>query len=104
MKLQQNIGILNAMARITCGLTMLAIITSKMVRRPYKQSYIFVAAAAAMKVAEGIIRYCPMTDLFNKGKDMYSDTIDSIMNTATNFSEEVTLTEDQEETSNSSTR
>ncbi|MBD3108871.1 DUF2892 domain-containing protein [Bacillus sp. AGMB 02131] len=94
MKIQQNIGILNAMARITCGLTMLAVITSKMVRRPYKQSYIFIAAAAAMKVAEGIVRYCPMTDMFQRGKGMYSDTMDNIMDAASSLSDEMSMNEE----------
>lgn len=97
MKIQQNIGILNAMARITCGLTMLAYITAKMVRRPYKQSYIIVAAAAAMKVAEGIVRYCPLTAMYQKGQNMSSDTMDSIMEAASSFSDEMTMTDETSE-------
>lgn len=65
---KQNIGIINALLRITCGLTSLAWATSKMVRRPYCASYLWIAMIGAMKVAEGITRYCPMVDLFNQMK------------------------------------
>ncbi len=91
MKIQQNIGIINAMVRITCGLTMLTYITAKMVRRPYKQMYIFGAMAAAMKVAEGIVRYCPMTAMFKQGQDMYSNTVDTIKDAVSSFSDEMTM-------------
>ena len=94
MKIQKNIGILNAMVRITCGLTMLSYITAKMVRRPYKQTYIFWAAAAAMKVAEGIVRYCPMTAMFKQGQNMYSDAVDNIMDTVSSFSDDMTMTDE----------
>jgi hypothetical protein len=59
-----NIGIVNALIRITIGLTMLSWATSKMVKRPWRDSYIVVAMLAAMKVAEGITRFCPLTALF----------------------------------------
>jgi hypothetical protein len=59
-----NIGIVNALVRITCGLTILAWATAKMTRRPWCTSYLLIALLAAMKVGEGIIRFCPMTALF----------------------------------------
>jgi hypothetical protein len=61
-----NIGILNALIRITCGLTILAWVTSRMTIRPWRDSYIVVAMLAAMKVAEGITRFCPLTALFER--------------------------------------
>lgn len=70
MKVKQNIGILNALIRITCGLTILAWSTAKMVKRPWRESYIFMAMMGAMKVGEGIVRYCPVTDLFERSQDM----------------------------------
>ena len=79
MKITSNIGIMNALMRITCGLTMLSILTAKMVKKPWKQSYWFIAFLAAMKVAEGIVRYCPMTAAFTKSKDMYNDLMDDIV-------------------------
>lgn len=63
MKVTQNIGIINAMIRITCGLTILAWCTSKLVKRPWRSSYLLMALMGAMKVAEGIVRYCPLTAL-----------------------------------------
>jgi hypothetical protein len=63
MKVTQNIGIINAMIRITCGLTILAWCTSKLVKRPWGCSYMLIAMMGAMKVAEGIVRYCPLTAL-----------------------------------------
>ena len=71
--MRPNIGIINALVRITGGLAILAWITSKMVRRPYRDSYILVALLGAMKVAEGILRYCPLTDLFERYQDYRHD-------------------------------
>jgi hypothetical protein len=71
LEIKQNIGILNALIRITCGLTVLAWSTSKMVKRPWRDSYLIMAIMGAMKVGEGIVRYCPVTDLIksNVGKN-----------------------------------
>ena len=68
MKIRTNIGILNALIRITIGLTVLSWSTAKLVKRPYYQSYIWVALCGAMKVAEGIVRYCPVTDLIQNSQ------------------------------------
>jgi hypothetical protein len=66
MNIKPNIGILNALIRITCGLTILAWSTSKLVKWPWRDSYLFTAIIGAMKVAEGIVRYCPVTDLYKQ--------------------------------------
>jgi hypothetical protein len=73
MKITPNIGILNALIRITAGFAILAWITSKMVRRPYRDSYKLVALLAGMKIAEGILRYCPMTAGFEWLQDYRND-------------------------------
>nr|WP_154663193.1 DUF2892 domain-containing protein [Bacillus massiliigorillae] len=78
MKYKPNISTMNALLRITCGLTMLSWFTAKMVRRPWKESYIIWVIIASMKVAEGIVRYCPMTALFNKGQGMVQDLMDDM--------------------------
>ncbi|WP_449538655.1 YgaP family membrane protein [Ferdinandcohnia sp. Marseille-Q9671] len=62
--MRPNIGIINALIRITCGFTMLAWATAKMVKRPWRESFIIVAMLGGMKVAEGITRFCPLTALF----------------------------------------
>ncbi|MDQ0219837.1 DUF2892 domain-containing protein [Peribacillus cavernae] len=70
MKVQQNIGIVNALIRIICGFTLLAWTTAKLVKKPGRESYILVAMLAAMKIGEGFLRYCPLTDIYesmNKG-------------------------------------
>ncbi|KKK34192.1 hypothetical protein WQ57_23315 [Mesobacillus campisalis] len=77
MNVRPNIGIINALVRITCGLTMLSWATSKMVKRPWRESYLVVAFLAAMKVGEGIVRYCPLTALYEEGQEMMQDKRDN---------------------------
>jgi hypothetical protein len=69
MQIKPNIGIINALIRITCGLTILAWSTAKMVKKPWRESYLLMAIMGAMKVGEGIVRYCPVTDLVQNGLD-----------------------------------
>lgn len=66
MKGTENISIINALIRITCGLTILSWATAKLVKKPWRQSYLMMAMMGAMKVAEGIVRYCPLTDLYER--------------------------------------
>ncbi|MCM3706188.1 MULTISPECIES: YgaP family membrane protein [Cytobacillus] len=70
MQVKTNIGIVNALIRITVGLTVLAWSTSKLVKRPWRDSYLVMAMLGGMKVAEGIVRFCPITALFERGQDM----------------------------------
>ncbi|MGY3717694.1 YgaP family membrane protein [Sutcliffiella cohnii] len=69
--MRPNIGIINALIRITCGFTVLAWVTSKLVKRPFRDSYLVVAFLAAMKIGEGILRYCPLTALYDRYLDDY---------------------------------
>ena len=41
-----------------------------MVKFPWRDSYLFIAICGAMKVAEGIVRFCPVTALFEKYQEM----------------------------------
>jgi Protein of unknown function (DUF2892) len=70
VKVKQNIGIVNSMLRITCGFTFLSWATAKMVKRPWKDSYLLIAFLSAMKIAEGIVRFCPLTALYEEGQEM----------------------------------
>ncbi|KON85620.1 hypothetical protein AF332_01325 [Sporosarcina globispora] len=70
MNVKPNIGIVNALIRITVGFTVLAWSTSKLVKRPWRDSYLMMAMLGGMKVAEGIVRFCPITALFERGQDM----------------------------------
>ncbi|PKR76682.1 DUF2892 domain-containing protein [Halalkalibacillus sediminis] len=61
---KQNIGTINALVRITCGLFFLTYGAVRLTKRPWNQSYWVVIIASAMKIAEGIVRYCPVTDVW----------------------------------------
>ncbi|PET77945.1 hypothetical protein CN514_00515 [Bacillus sp. AFS001701] len=68
--LRPNISIINALIRITAGLTILAYGTAKLTRRRCSNSVIILIIIGAMKVAEGVLRFCPMTALGKKCKIM----------------------------------
>lgn len=61
--MQKNIGTMDAIMRITCGLTGVAWATSRMVRHPRRGLPVAVAMMGAMKVAEGVTRFCPLLKL-----------------------------------------
>lgn len=56
--MKENVGKLDSYLRITCGLTMLGIGIAK-------ESTIL-TAVGAMKVAEGVTKFCPILYLLNK--------------------------------------
>ncbi|MBM7692688.1 dipeptide/tripeptide permease [Peribacillus deserti] len=70
MNVKPNIGIVNALIRLTCGFTMLAWSTAKLAKKPNRSRYLMVAMMSAMKIGEGIVRYCPVTDLMQQSQDM----------------------------------
>ncbi|WP_096438899.1 YgaP family membrane protein [Alteribacter populi] len=74
--MRPNIGMINALVRITCGFTLLAWATARLVRRPYRSSPLFVAMMGAMKVAEGITRFCPVTFAVEERMEETFDDID----------------------------
>ncbi|QTD41917.1 DUF2892 domain-containing protein [Sporosarcina sp. Te-1] len=63
--MKQNIGTVNSMMRIAGGLTLLAWSIAKMAREKPTGAQLFVSMMGAQKVAEGMTRYCPMTDLLD---------------------------------------
>ncbi|WCK55027.1 DUF2892 domain-containing protein [Aneurinibacillus sp. Ricciae_BoGa-3] len=78
--MRKNVGTIDAMIRIVIGLAGLAWVTARIVRKPQNISPIMWAVLFAMKVAEGIVRYCPMLavlqidtriDSYNPGKKPY---------------------------------
>jgi Protein of unknown function (DUF2892) len=71
-----NIGIINALLRITCGLSVLAWATSKYCKKPWRDSYLVVIILGAMKVGEGILRFCPITYLFENSNMSFFDDED----------------------------
>ncbi|KGP89686.1 hypothetical protein N780_10190 [Pontibacillus chungwhensis BH030062] len=71
-----NIGIINAMIRITFGLTLLCFSTAKMVRKPWRDGNWMMIMLASMKVAEGIVRYCPVVAMMEETKNNQQDKED----------------------------
>ncbi|MFC5773982.1 YgaP family membrane protein [Ectobacillus antri] len=65
-----NIGTLNALIRITAGLTMVTFAAIKLTRKPWCFSAKLSVVLGAMKVAEGIVRFCPITEAFKLNKYM----------------------------------
>ncbi len=64
--MRPNISIMNSLVRITVGLTILAYGTAKLTKRRCSNSVILLIIVGAMKVAEGILRFCPMTAFCKK--------------------------------------
>ncbi|MEK3988398.1 MULTISPECIES: YgaP family membrane protein [Robertmurraya] len=70
MNVKPNIGILNALVRITIGLSVLAWSTAKHTKMPWRDSYVLLGILGAMKVAEGIVRFCPITALYEREQNL----------------------------------
>lgn len=62
--IKHNIGTVDAMIRIAGGLTLLSYCTAKMAREDTSAKHLFLATMGAQKVAEGVTRYCPLTEAF----------------------------------------
>jgi hypothetical protein len=90
MNITKNVGMLNALIRITLGLTILSWSTAKMVKHPWKDSYLFIALCGAMKVAEGIVRFCPVTALFQRCQDKMEEQNHSTASSDVKVAETVT--------------
>lgn len=88
MTIKTNIGLFNALLRITLGLTILSWSTAKLVKKPWCNSTLFIALVGAMKVAEGIVRYCPVTDMFNVYQERIQENQENAQN-ETSFQEQI---------------
>lgn len=73
MNCKPNIGTMEALIRITIGLTILSCTTAKLVKKPWRESTVLFAICGAMKVGEGIVRFCPTKALFKWGQNMMED-------------------------------
>ncbi len=69
--MKKNVGTFDALMRITCGLTGVAWGTAKMVKHPFRSFPLVVTFAAAMKVAEGVTRFCPMLAMLNMSSERF---------------------------------
>ncbi|WP_255437500.1 DUF2892 domain-containing protein [Thalassobacillus sp. CUG 92003] len=73
---QPNIGIINAMVRISAGLTMVSLFSVRLTKRPGSIRNYAMVGLGAMKVAEGVVRYCPVTAMVEhsqKQDELYSE-------------------------------
>ncbi|MDQ0418805.1 hypothetical protein J2Z48_003009 [Croceifilum oryzae] len=69
----KNISTTNAMMRITCGLVGLIWSINYLNRRRIsRMRLLFIAVMSAMKIAEGITRFCPCKALYNKIRSIAS--------------------------------
>lgn len=68
--MKQNIGTINALIRITLGLVLFGCSATKLVRKPWCTWSNILLWIGAMKVAEGIVRFCPIVEMWKFGKYM----------------------------------
>lgn len=73
MNVKPNISIVNALVRITIGLSVLAWSTAKHTKMPWRDSYVLLGVLGAMKVAEGIVRFCPIVALYEREQNLRSN-------------------------------
>lgn len=66
--MKPNLNNIEAIMRITCGLTGLAWSTARLSRRCLSPFSIMIATMSAMKVAEGVTKFCPIKALYNETK------------------------------------
>ncbi|WP_338779714.1 DUF2892 domain-containing protein [Metabacillus sp. FJAT-52054] len=71
--IKPNIGIVNALIRITAGLTIVAVASAKYSKKPWRESLILLIILGAMKVGEGILRFCPLTLMYDQAKETNQD-------------------------------
>lgn len=64
--MKPNIGIVNSMIRITAGLSMLTFLTIRGARHENDSSHPLLIILSALKVAEGIVRFCPLTAAYEE--------------------------------------
>ncbi|ERI08684.1 YgaP family membrane protein [Aneurinibacillus aneurinilyticus] len=58
--MKKNVGLCDAFIRITLGLIGLSYSTARMAQRPYGMSPFIITILSAIKIAEGITRFCPL--------------------------------------------
>ncbi|OUA70402.1 MarR family transcriptional regulator [Bacillus thuringiensis serovar thailandensis] len=68
--MKQNIGTINALIRITLGFVLFGCSATKLVRKPWCTWSNILLWIGAMKVAEGIVRFCPIVEMWKFGKYM----------------------------------
>ncbi|EJQ54872.1 hypothetical protein IEQ_00212 [Bacillus cereus BAG6X1-2] len=95
--MKQNIGTINALIRITLGLILFGCSTAKLVRKPWCTWSKVLLWFGAMKIAEGIVRFCPITEVCKFGKFM---SMSAVKMPSMNFAEKGHAKEEVTQTSN----
>lgn len=95
--MKQNIGTINALIRITLGLVLFGCSATKLVRKPWCTWSNILLWIGAMKVAEGIVRFCPVVEMWKFGKYM---NMGAFKMPSMNFAEKGHTKEEVNQTSN----
>lgn len=82
---KQNIGTINALIRITIGFVLFGCSTAKLARRPWCISARIILLIGAMKIAEGILRFCPIVEVCKICKYMNPMNMDDMKIPGMNF-------------------
>ncbi|MFP7494434.1 DUF2892 domain-containing protein [Terribacillus saccharophilus] len=64
--MKPNMGIIQALIRIAAGISMVGYATAALVTKPKQFTAHLTLLAGAIKIAEGIVRYCPSMTLINQ--------------------------------------
>ncbi|MFS0655519.1 DUF2892 domain-containing protein [Bacillus sp. 179-C3.3 HS] len=59
--MKPNIGLMEALIRIACGMTICTVAGSIYTRKPWCKMMLFSIMLGGMKMASGILRFCPVT-------------------------------------------
>ncbi|KFN02009.1 DUF2892 domain-containing protein [Bacillus clarus] len=94
--MKQNISTVNALIRITLGLILFGCSTAKLVRKPWCTWSKVLLWMGAMKIAEGIVRFCPIVEACKFGKYM---NMSSFKMPSMNFNEKGHAKEEVNQTS-----
>jgi hypothetical protein len=59
--MKPNISLGNALLRIACGLTVIAMAGAKFTKKPWCFGYVVCMFIGGLKTASGILQFCPVT-------------------------------------------
>ncbi|MGE6631633.1 YgaP family membrane protein [Bacillus sp. NPDC077027] len=59
--MKPNLGLMEAVIRIACGLTILTVAGSAFTRKPWCKMLLLSIFIGGLKTASGILRFCPVT-------------------------------------------
>ncbi|MCY7932008.1 MULTISPECIES: DUF2892 domain-containing protein [Bacillus] len=65
--MKPNISLINAVFRIACGLTIMSAASAKFTKKPWCRMHLFYIFMGALKAGSGILRFCPVTYMFQSG-------------------------------------